>query len=97
MTLQSYAPKKLTWGIQRQTFFDSCLLDLKSWRYRLPPELQTRYPGTSDIQTRPHVYILHMVYHTSIIMLVKTFLTQKQRSSTDNPAPESQSKSESPK
>jgi hypothetical protein len=95
MTLHSYAPKKLTRGNQRQTFFDSCLLDLKSWRYRLPPELQTRYPGTSDIQTRPHVYILDMVYHTSIIMLAKPFLTQKQRSSTDNPAPESQSKSES--
>ncbi|KAJ0424995.1 fungal-specific transcription factor domain-containing protein [Aspergillus carlsbadensis] len=79
-----YAPKKLPLGIQRQTFFDSCLLDLKSWRYRLPPELQTKYPATTEIQTRPHVYILHMVYHTSIIMLAKPFLTTRQQPSTES-------------
>ncbi|KAL3440313.1 fungal-specific transcription factor domain-containing protein [Aspergillus insuetus] len=90
-----YAPKKLTRGIQRQTFFDSCLLDLKSWRYRLPAELQTKYPGTSEVQASPHVYILHMVYHTSIIMLAKPFLARKPRSPTESPATKSQSKTES--
>jgi hypothetical protein len=35
-----------------------------------------------------------MVYHTSIIMLTKPFLAQKQRSSTEAPATESQGKTE---
>ncbi|KAL4862321.1 hypothetical protein BDV12DRAFT_190487 [Aspergillus spectabilis] len=85
-----YAPKKLPMGIQRQTFFDSCLLELKSWKYRLPADLQTKPPVLSKTQILPHVYILHMVYHTSIIMLAKPFLARRQVQSTAEPSPESQ-------
>ncbi|KAL4793229.1 fungal-specific transcription factor domain-containing protein [Aspergillus venezuelensis] len=85
-----YAPKRYPLGVQRQTFFDTCLLELKGWKYRLSADLQTRLRGTAKAQTMPQVYILHMVYHTSIIMLAKPFLPQKHKSlpqSSDAPLP----------
>ncbi|PYI07732.1 hypothetical protein BO78DRAFT_442603, partial [Aspergillus sclerotiicarbonarius CBS 121057] len=68
-----YAPKRLPPGIRRQAFFESCLLELKSWKYHLPVELGIRDVATGNCL--PHIYILHMVYQTSIILLVKPFLS----------------------
>ncbi|KAJ6042995.1 uncharacterized protein N7446_001191 [Penicillium canescens] len=85
-----YAPKSLSPGVQRHTFFDQCLLELKSWKYRLPVELQIKLSAGSDARThthtRPYTFILHMVYHTSLIMLTKPFLARKQRPSRETPS-----------
>ncbi|KAL3468849.1 fungal-specific transcription factor domain-containing protein [Aspergillus californicus] len=81
-----YAPKRLPLGIQQQAFFDSCLLQLKSWKYRLPANLQVKSPLASKTQILPQVYILHMVYHTSIIMLAKPFLARRQEPPAQEPS-----------
>lgn len=73
--LHSYAPRSLPRGAQRRTFFDSCLLELKTWKYTLPTELHTKVAGESS--KYPHSYVLSMVYHTSIILLAKPFLRKK--------------------
>lgn len=69
---QRYAPKKLPINSQRQVFFDSCLLGLKSWYYALPVELKPGQPGSPN--TCPQAYVLCMVYHTAIILLAKPYL-----------------------
>ncbi|KAI9926789.1 hypothetical protein MW887_003885 [Aspergillus wentii] len=85
-----YAPKKLPPGAQKQTFLDSYLLELKSWKYNLPANLQIKHPGKSKVLA--HIFILHMVYQTSIIILAKPFLPKRSpRLST-----ESQSLTEAP-
>lgn len=45
------------------------MLELKSWHYDLPKELGLEYGGTP--QSEPAVYLLHMVYHTAFILLMK--------------------------
>ncbi|PWY88117.1 hypothetical protein BO94DRAFT_516614 [Aspergillus sclerotioniger CBS 115572] len=65
-------------GIRRQAFFESCLLELKTWKYDLPVGLTANDLQKGD--SLAHIYILHMVYHTSIILLAKPFL-----SPTSNP------------
>lgn len=73
--MHSYAPKSLPQGAQRRSFFDSCLLELKTWKYTLPAELNTKVAGESS--NYPHSYVLNMVYHTSIILLAKPFLPKR--------------------
>lgn len=46
--LHSYAPRSLPHGAHRQRFFDSCLLELKSWKYHLPVELQAKHLADKD-------------------------------------------------
>lgn len=59
-------------GAKRASFLTSCLLELKTWFYDLPAELRIeRATGPARI---PQVYTLHMVYHTSFILLMKPFL-----------------------
>ncbi|KAL4749961.1 hypothetical protein BDW72DRAFT_204295 [Aspergillus terricola var. indicus] len=60
--LSLWAPKPLLKEHQRSSFLHSCLLDLRSWFYDLPTELP---------------YTLHMVYHTTRILLAKPFITRK--------------------
>ncbi|KAK7419601.1 hypothetical protein QQX98_003192 [Neonectria punicea] len=60
-------------------FFDSCLLTLKGWFYDLPPELKLDRRSGAGARS-PHVYILNMVYHTSVILLAKPFLSKAARS-----------------
>ncbi|KAL1874422.1 hypothetical protein VTK73DRAFT_299 [Phialemonium thermophilum] len=70
-----YAPNQLSRESRRQSFFDSCLVQLKAWYYALPSELNPTKPTTPRApNTFAHAYILCMLYHTSIIMLTKPFL-----------------------
>ncbi|KAL5001524.1 fungal-specific transcription factor domain-containing protein [Aspergillus recurvatus] len=72
--LSLWAPKPLLKEHQRPQFLQSCLVDLKSWFYDLPTELRIDRPTSN---TYPHAYTLHMVYHTTRILLAKPFLTRK--------------------
>ncbi|KAH7123495.1 fungal-specific transcription factor domain-containing protein [Dactylonectria estremocensis] len=73
-----YAPRRLTHEAHARSFFDSCLLTLKGWFYDLAPELKIDFGGAPPglRNKSPHVYILNMVYHTSVILLAKPFLPQ---------------------
>ncbi|VUC31664.1 unnamed protein product [Clonostachys rosea] len=76
--MKLYAPKKLMSVAEKKSFFDSCLLALQDWFFSLPNELKIKPSDGSDIfGPSPHAYILHMVHHTSIILLSKPFLPQK--------------------
>lgn len=76
-----YAPRPAITGAQRANFFDTCALKLRNWAYDLPPELRISRQTESDASNRrPHVYILHMMYHTAQILLARTFLKEKQAS-----------------
>ncbi|RYP48305.1 hypothetical protein DL768_005790 [Monosporascus sp. mg162] len=70
-----YAPRRLIHEAETRSFFDSCRLTLKGWFYDLAPELSLdRGSAAGPRTTSPHVYILHMVYHTSVILLATPFL-----------------------
>ncbi|EAA59284.1 hypothetical protein AN4185.2 [Aspergillus nidulans FGSC A4] len=73
--LSLWAPKPLLKEHQRSSFLHSCLLDLKSWFYDLPTELRINRPTPN---TYPQAYTLHMVYHTTRILLAKPYITRKQ-------------------
>ncbi|KAI8656447.1 Zn(2)-C6 fungal-type domain-containing protein [Fusarium sp. Ph1] len=67
-----YAPKKLSLGDQRRNFFDSTLLELKSWLYGLCTALK---PIQGGIPNRfPQAYTLCMVYHTIVILLARPYI-----------------------
>lgn len=69
-TPQSFSTQKL-----ESSFLESCLLDLKNWSYDLPTEAKMdRTRGTSR---SPHIFILHMVYHTTYIIVAKFFSTPR--------------------
>ncbi|KAE8418035.1 hypothetical protein BDV36DRAFT_295617 [Aspergillus pseudocaelatus] len=70
--LNLYAPKRLAHGGQKRSFFDSCLLALKTWCYGLPPELKPVRSGTPN--KFPQAYTLCMIYNTAIILLTKPYL-----------------------
>ncbi|KAK4861857.1 hypothetical protein LT330_003892 [Penicillium expansum] len=70
--LSFWSPKPLQ-PIQRSAFFDSCILELKTWYYDLAPELKVDRPsGPSRFS---HAYTLCMVYHTVCILLCVPFLS----------------------
>ncbi|OTB09486.1 hypothetical protein M426DRAFT_316032 [Hypoxylon sp. CI-4A] len=71
-----YSPKSRMQGKERDMFVSTMLLDLKSWYYDLPKELNLEYHGI--VQDQPAIYTLHMVYHTSIILLMKPTLLASQ-------------------
>ncbi|KAJ5157855.1 Transcription factor [Penicillium canariense] len=72
-----WSPKPLIHPHQRSAFFDSCVLELKTWYYDLPLELKIeRIAGPSRF---PHAYTLYMVYHTAFLLLCGPFLS-------DNPS-----------
>ncbi|PKX93393.1 Zn(II)2Cys6 transcription factor [Aspergillus novofumigatus IBT 16806] len=73
-----WAPKPALNQHQRPAFLKSCLLDLKTWFYDLPPALRTDQPNHL-----PHAYTLHMVYHTARILLAKPFTVRHQSVSSD--------------
>ncbi|KAL4761579.1 Zn(II)2Cys6 transcription factor [Aspergillus foveolatus] len=73
--LSLWAPKPLLKEHQRSSFLHSCLLDLRSWFYDLPTELRINRPTPN---TYPQAYTLHMVYHTTRILLAKPYITRKQ-------------------
>lgn len=61
--------------MQREPFFDTCLLELQGWGYNLSKELRLE---TSDEKNYvPQVYTLHMVYHTALIVLGNALLSVK--------------------
>jgi len=87
LTLPSWSPRPLLHAHQRSAFFDSCILELKTWYYDLPSELKIdRSSGPSRF---PHAYTMFMVYHTTIILLCgpffnKPFTTTKSENPTTN-------------
>lgn len=91
LPLSSYAPRKLQVEGRKRSFFDSCLLDLKSWLYRLPSQLKLSKAGTPPNKF-PQAYTLCMVYHTTIILLAKPYLqvTAKSTASQLAQSPSSQ-------
>ncbi|CAG8044172.1 unnamed protein product [Penicillium nalgiovense] len=72
--LTFWSPKPLLEPHQRSTFFDSCMLELKTWYYDLAPELKVDRP--SGPSRFPHTYTLCMVYHTVYILLCVPFLSK---------------------
>lgn len=69
-----YAPKGLETAKKRQSFFESCFIDLKNWLFVLPKELKI---DPDQPSASPHLYTLHMCFHTCIILLAKPFLPKK--------------------
>ncbi|GAA89223.1 Zn(II)2Cys6 transcription factor [Aspergillus luchuensis IFO 4308] len=67
--LSMWGPKPLVKGTERPEFLESNLLALKSWFYDLPQHLRIDRPNPV-----PQAYTLHMVYHTTKILLAKPFL-----------------------
>ncbi|KAB8260927.1 hypothetical protein BDV32DRAFT_158596 [Aspergillus pseudonomiae] len=82
--LNLYAPKRLAHGGQKRSFFDSCLLALKTWCYGLPPELKPVRSGTPN--KFPQAYTLCMIYNTAIILLTKPYLAD--HGSRRSPSPQ---------
>ncbi|KAL4937366.1 hypothetical protein BDV06DRAFT_215940 [Aspergillus oleicola] len=78
--LSLWAPKLRLKADQRSPFLKSCLLDLKSWLYDLPSELRIDRPTPNNI---PQAYTLHMVYHTTRIILARPFLPTKKDDSSN--------------
>ncbi|KAJ5310874.1 uncharacterized protein N7443_003335 [Penicillium atrosanguineum] len=72
--LSLWSPKPLIHAHQRSAFFDSCILELKTWAYDLPSELKMDRPkGPSRF---PHVYTMSMVYHTAYLLLCEPFMKE---------------------
>ncbi|EEU34905.1 uncharacterized protein NECHADRAFT_39715 [Fusarium vanettenii 77-13-4] len=68
-----YAPKTGLSREQRGSFWSSCVLKLKNWRYDLPDEmLLERYTPSLP----PALFTIHMIYHTAHIQLTKPFLAK---------------------
>ncbi|KAJ5374227.1 fungal-specific transcription factor domain-containing protein [Penicillium concentricum] len=77
-----YGPRKLPPGVEMQCAFDTCLLEIKQWKYSLPPELKVNRTGKKN--KFPHAYTLNMSYHTSIILLCKPFLPKNYSASPES-------------
>ncbi|KAF2017005.1 hypothetical protein BU24DRAFT_448773 [Aaosphaeria arxii CBS 175.79] len=69
-----YSPKPTVRSQQRASFVARPILDLKNWYYDLPKELNLEYSGVP--QSEPAVYTLHMLYHTSTLLLMKPMLPE---------------------
>ncbi|PWY78031.1 hypothetical protein BO94DRAFT_588334 [Aspergillus sclerotioniger CBS 115572] len=67
--LSMWAPRPLVKEPERPAFFESSLLALRTWFYDLPQRLRIDQPNEV-----PHAYTLHMIYHTTRILLAKPFL-----------------------
>ncbi|KAL3424926.1 hypothetical protein PVAG01_04207 [Phlyctema vagabunda] len=76
-----YAPKPLLSRARRGKFLEEMLLELRTWLYDLPSDF--RVDRTSGSEILPQAYILQMVYHTSLILLMKPFLTPQNSASTE--------------
>ncbi|KAJ5085126.1 hypothetical protein N7532_009897 [Penicillium argentinense] len=77
-----WSPKPLIHAHQRSAFFDSCILELKTWYYDLPSELKIdRSTGPSRF---PHAYTMLMVYHTAFILLCGPFISKHTHGSEKN-------------
>ncbi|KAJ5966655.1 hypothetical protein N7501_002903 [Penicillium viridicatum] len=76
--LSFWSPKPLLQPKQRFAFFDSCVLELKTWYYDLAPELKVERP--SGPSRFPHAYTLCMLYHTVCILLCVPFLSNQSAS-----------------
>ncbi|EEU48974.1 uncharacterized protein NECHADRAFT_75680 [Fusarium vanettenii 77-13-4] len=82
-----YAPNKTVLDAEKYSFFDMCLMTLRGWYHSLPDHVGLDTREQQNSQRSPHVHILHMVYHTSIILLCKPFITNKPLGESDT-APE---------
>ncbi|OAL49308.1 hypothetical protein IQ07DRAFT_76934 [Pyrenochaeta sp. DS3sAY3a] len=74
--LALYNPKPSIAAHQKVSFIASAILDLKNWHYDLPRELSLESNGGA--QNEPAVYVLHMLYHTVNILLMKPSLLKTQ-------------------
>lgn len=83
MVVHRYAPKKtLVREADQQLFLNDCLISLQEWLFTLPKELKV--PPDQPDATLPHTYVLHMCYHTSIILLIKPFLPTRRHQGVGN-------------
>ncbi|KAJ5354977.1 uncharacterized protein N7496_012189 [Penicillium cataractarum] len=85
--LSLWSPKPLIHAHHRSAFFDSCVLELKTWYYDLPSELKIERP--SGPSRFAHAYILYMNYHTAFLLLCGPFLS-------GNPSPKNEENKKSP-
>ncbi|KAJ5762755.1 hypothetical protein N7533_001436 [Penicillium manginii] len=98
-----WSPRPLLHAHQRSAFFDSCVLELKTWYYDLPSEIKIdRSSGPSKF---PHAYTMLMVYHTIFILLCGPFMNKpsspsntkaKAENPTSTTQPESQDEKQTP-
>ncbi|RSL40213.1 hypothetical protein CEP53_013516 [Fusarium sp. AF-6] len=79
-----YAPNKTALDAEKHSFFDLCLMTLRGWFHALPDHAGLNTSEQPNPQTSPHVHILHMVYHTSITLLSKPFITNKRFGESDS-------------
>ncbi|KAL2675671.1 hypothetical protein Neosp_011861 [[Neocosmospora] mangrovei] len=82
-----YAPNKTALDAEKYSFFDMCLMTLRGWYHSLPDHVGLDTREQQNSQRSPHVHILHMVYHTSIILICKPFIANKPLGESDT-APE---------
>ncbi|KAJ5765847.1 hypothetical protein N7520_005406 [Penicillium odoratum] len=68
-----WSPKPLLHCHQRCAFFDTTILELKTWSYDLPSELKVI--RASEVSRFPHAYTLSMVYHQAMILLCSPFIS----------------------
>src|SRR6478609_9788935 len=65
-------------SVEKNSFFDSCLLQLQGWFFNLPKELRIKPTDRSEhLNASPQVYVLNMVHYTSLILLSKPFIPTK--------------------
>ncbi|KAF3391279.1 hypothetical protein F1880_007889 [Penicillium rolfsii] len=86
--LSLWSPKPLIHAHQRSAFFDSCVLELKTWYYDLPSDLKIERP--SGPSRFAHTYTLYMVYHTAFLLLCGPFLggNPQPKNAEQNQAPQ---------
>ncbi|KAJ5900091.1 hypothetical protein N7495_004835 [Penicillium taxi] len=70
--LSLWSPKPLLHANQRSAFFDSCILQLRTWHYDLPSELKINQQSVPS--KFPHIYTLYMIYHTAHLLLCRPFM-----------------------
>ncbi|KAJ5630281.1 uncharacterized protein N7484_010381 [Penicillium longicatenatum] len=75
-----WSPKPLLHCHQRAAFFDTALLELKTWYYDLPSELKVDRP--SGPSRFPHAFTLSMVYHQAVILLCCPFVSSNTQSTS---------------
>ncbi|CAH0055633.1 unnamed protein product [Clonostachys solani] len=70
-----YAPKNIASEDQKHAIFETCKLSLRSWFYELSEEFKFHKAATRN-GVLPQVVALQMVYHTSVILLAKPFISR---------------------
>lgn len=81
-----YAPKNLASEDQKHAIFENCKLSLRSWFYELSEEFKF-HKAAARKGVLAQVVALQMVYHTSVILLAKPFISRHPACEEDAPKP----------